>query len=276
LTFPERRGLATGIATSGSSAGQFIFIPIVAAILAAASWRSAFWLNAALAAAILVVLWFVLEKKKKAPKTAVGGASLMDDVRYLFSKPVFYLLFFSFFICGITSLGIVETHFMPYATLCGFPPLPTATAYGLLSAFNLVGMIVAGWLADRVNRIALLASIYFIRGLTFFLLVGSGASYEVLIAFAILFGLVDYATVPVTVSLAASHLGTRVLGLAMGFITCGHQLGSALGAFTGGVLFDRTTNYSAMWLMGVFTALVASALALMIFRTRAVPVAAPA
>ena len=268
LTFTERRGLATGIATSGSSAGQFIFIPIVAAILAASSWRNAFWLNAALAAGILVILYFLLERKKKEPKAVVVGApTMMDDVRYLFSKPAFYLLFFSFFICGITSLGIVETHFMPYAPLCGFPPVPTATAYGLLSAFNLVGMIVAGWLSDRVNRVSLLASIYFIRGLSFFLLVGTGASYEVLIAFAMLFGLVDYATVPVTVSLAASHLGARVLGLAMGLITCGHQLGSATGAFVGGFLFDTAANYSTMWLAGVWTAMGAAGLALLIFRT---------
>jgi MFS family permease len=275
LAFTDRRGLATGIATSGSSAGQLVFIPVIAAVLAATTWRNAFWLSAALAAVILVVLYFLLERKKREPKAVLGGATLMDDVRYLFSKPVFYLLFFSFFMCGVTSLGIVETHFMPYATLCGFPPVPIATAYGLLSAFNLVGMIAAGWLADRVNRVALLAAIYFIRGLTFFLLVGSGANYEVLIAFAVLFGLVDYATVPITVSLAASHLGTRVLGLAMGLISCGHQLGSAAGAIAGGVLFDATTNYSAMWLMGVWTAMLAAALALLIFRTAPAP-AAPA
>ena len=129
-------------------------------------------------------------------------------------------------------------------------------------------MIIAGWLTDRVNRVLLLASIYFIRALTFFLLVGTGAPYEMLIAFAVLFGLVDYATVPVTVSLAASHLGTRVLGLAMGLITCGHQLGSATGAIVGGLLFDANANYSAMWLAGVWSALGAAVLALLIFRTR--------
>lgn len=277
LSFTERRGLATGIATSGSSAGQFVFIPLVAAILAAASWRNAFWLNAALAGLILVALYFLLERKKRESRSLIAGVpTIMEDISYLFSKPVFYLLFFSFFICGITSLGIVETHFMPYAALCGFPPLPTATAYGLLSAFNLVGMIGAGWLADRVNRVALLASIYFVRGLSFLLLAGAGVNYEVLITFAVIFGLVDYATVPVTVSLAASHLGTRVLGLAMGLITCGHQLGSATGAFVGGVLFDATAGYSVMWLTGVWTAMGAAVLALLIFRTRPMIVAAAA
>jgi MFS family permease len=279
LAFTERRGFATGIATAGSSAGQFVFIPIVATILAAASWRNAFWLNAALAAGILVILFFLLENKKKETTAVRRETTLGQDLRYLLSKPVFYLLFFSFFICGITSLGIVETHFMPYAALCGFPPVPSATAYGLLSAFNLVGMIAAGFLADKVNRIVLLAAIYFIRGLTFLLLVGTGASYEVLIGFAVVFGLVDYATVPITVSLAASHLGTRVLGLAMGLITCGHQLGSATGALMGGLLFDSTSNYSLMWLMGVWTAMGAAALSLLIFRTSPVaakPIAAPA
>lgn len=269
LAFTERRGFATGIATSGSSAGQFIFIPILAALLAVANWRMSFWLSAALAAVILVVLYLFLERKKKEPAAAAGTpTTLRDDIAYLFSKPVFYLLFFSFFICGTTSLGIVETHFMPYAALCGFPPVPSATAYGLLSAFNLVGMIVSGWLTDRVNRVVLLASIYFIRGLSFLLLIGSGASFETLIAFAVIFGLVDYATVPPTVSLVASHLGRRVLGLAMGLISCGHQLGAAVGAITGGLFFDATTNYSGMWLMGVWTALGAAAIALTIAQTR--------
>lgn len=269
LAFTENRGLATGIATSGSSAGQFLFIPLFAILLAATSWRISF---AAAALASLVLFGIVALALKPGRRKVTGEgtarpASFVTDLRYLISRPVFYLLFLSYFICGMTSTGIVESQFMPYAAFCGFPPLPTATAYGLLSLLNLGGMVLSGWLTDRVNRVALLASIYFIRGLSFLLLLNVGPSYETLIVFAVIFGLVDYSTVPVTVSLCASHLGTRVLGFAVGLISGGHALGAALGAMLGGVIFAQTGTYGAMWLMGAWTALAASALVLTIYRT---------
>src|SRR3546814_5863423 len=78
-------------------------------------------------------------------------------------SPAFHAIFWSYTICGFTTSGVIETHLMPYAALCGFPPVPSATAYGLLSGVNLIGMIVAGWLSDRVHRPRLLAAIYLIR-----------------------------------------------------------------------------------------------------------------
>ncbi|MCP4206758.1 MAG: MFS transporter, partial [Shimia sp.] len=95
----------------------------------------------------------------------------------------------------------------------------------------------AGWLTDRMNRPLLLGMIYLLRGLTFVLLINIGADYATLIVFAVLFGAVDYSTVPVTASLVASHIGLRVMGLTMGLISAGHSVGAALGAFLGGYLF---------------------------------------
>ena len=161
-------------------------------------------------------------------------AGILDDARHVLKQPAFHILFWSFLICGFTTTGVIETHLLPFASFCGFPPIPSATAYGLLSAINLVGMIVAGWLTDRMNRFVLLASIYLLRALTFVLL-GSipGTGIETLFVFAALFGAVDYATVPVTASLVASHVGLRTMGLAMGMISAGHSIGGALGAFSG-------------------------------------------
>ena len=98
---------------------------------------------------------------------------------------------------------MIETHFLPYASFRGFGPIPSATAYGLLSAINLLGMILVGWLTDRVNRPLLLGGIYLIRGLTFILLAYVGTDLQSLFIFAMLFGLVDYSTSPVTASLIA-------------------------------------------------------------------------
>ena len=129
----------------------------------------------------------------------------------------------------------------------------------------MVGMVAAGWLTDRMNRVVLLGSIYLARGLTFVILMNVGADYGTLMAFAVLFGVVDYATVPVTASLVASHLGLRVMGLAMGLISAGHSIGAAAGAFLGGYLFDLTRQYEWVWLSSI--ALAAGA-GLMVFMLR--------
>jgi MFS family permease len=111
----------------------------------------------------------------------------------------------------------------------------------------MAGMAFAGYLSDRINRPLLLGSIYILRGASFYLLLHVAPDIRLLYLFAALFGAVDYSTVPVTVGLAASHLGTRRLGLALGFISSGHALGAAFGALAGGLLFDAVGNYSWLW-----------------------------
>jgi MFS family permease len=185
--------------------------------------------------------------KARTAEAGRSSAGLGADLLLILRNPTFHLLFWSYFICGYTTSGVIETHFLPYASLCGFGPVPSATAYGLLSAINLVGMILAGWLTDRMNRPLLLAAIYVIRGLTFIVLVNVGADFETLLLFSVVFGLVDYSTVPVTASLVASHIGLRVMGLAFGLISAGHQVGGALGAYLGGYLFDLYAQYAWIW-----------------------------
>ena len=178
-------------------------------------------------------------KEKPADAQKTNLYEVKHDLAKLAVSPAFYLLFFSYLICGYTTSGVIETHLLPYASFCGFAPLPSATAYGVLSAVNLIGMIGVGWLTDRMNRPLLLGIIYLIRGLTFWLLLNVGTSYETLILFAVVFGVVDYSTVPVTTSLVASHLGLRIVGLVMGLLTAGHQLGAAAGAALGGYFFEN-------------------------------------
>jgi MFS family permease len=265
--FDRDRGLATGIATSGATGGQFLIVPIIAVVLTALSWR---WSFLAIGIACLVLipfLWWTLAAKEESAAGPTGGTSsspLSADVLSIVAKPAFHILFWSFLLCGYTTAGVIETHFLPYASFCGFGPVPSATAYGALSAVNMLGMIAAGWLTDRMNRVVLLGSIYLARGLTFVILMNVGADYETLMVFAILFGAVDYATVPVTASLVASHLGLRVMGLAMGMISAGHSIGAAAGAFLGGYLFDLTTRYEWVWLSSLALAVGAGLLVFML------------
>ena len=263
--YPGHVGFASGIATSGSTAGQFLIVPLVAVLLTSFSWRWGF-AGIAVATALLVPLvWFVPEDGQNDEKDS-GSSGLKispgyrSDIGKLVTSPVFHLLFWSYMICGYTTSGVIETHLLPYASYCGFTPVPSATAYGLLSAVNFVGMIAVGWLTDRMNRPLLLGFIYIIRGLTFWMLLNVGANYETLLLFAIIFGAVDYSTVPVTTSLVASHLGLRVVGLVMGLLTAGHQIGAAIGASLGGYFFARNATYDLVWMSSLALAIIAGTL----------------
>lgn len=251
----SNKGLAIGIATSGSTAGQFLLVPLIASVLVFAGWRWSFAAVSVACVVLVVILWRLLPSQKSIDSVSTletrARPPLAADVRYVLGKPAFHILFWSFFICGYTTTGVIETHFLPFADHHGFGPIPSATAYGVLSAVNMVGMILAGWLADRMNRPLLLGSIYLLRGLTFLLLINVGADYTTLILFAVFFGVVDYSTVPVTASLVESHIGLHVMGLTMGLISAGHAIGAALGAMFGGYLFELHAKYDWVWLSSI-------------------------
>tara|TARA_B100000809_G_scaffold238609_1_gene259538 strand:- start:4777 stop:6009 length:1233 start_codon:yes stop_codon:yes gene_type:complete len=266
--YPENVGFASGIATSGSSAGQFLIVPLIALIFASFSWRWGFAGIAVGIACLIPLVWWVPSDK---PAKQVSKASTINDatdlkfsLKKLFSTPVFHLLFWSYLICGYTTTGVIETHLMPFASFCGFEPIPSAAAYGLLSAVNLVGMISIGWLTDKMNRPLLLGCIYIIRGFTFWILLNVGTSYETLLLFAVIFGVVDYSTVPVTASLVASHIGLKVMGLTMGLLSAGHSIGAAIAASLGGYFFDRDATYDLIWVSSIALATIAGVLAFLI------------
>lgn len=271
-SFATGQGLATGIATSGSTGGQFLIVPLIAVLLSTVGWRWSFGALSVASLALIPCIRMALQDRVRAAGSDSGDQSMLQDIRTILRRPAFHALFWSFLICGFTSSGAIETHLLPFAAYCGFPPVQSAAAYGLLSLVNLGGMIGAGWLTDRVNRPVLLASIYFLRAMTYIILVYlPGTSIEVLFLFAVLFGVVDYSTVPVTASLAASHIGIRVMGQAMGLISAGHALGSALAAYLGGMIVDNTGSYDMLWLGALWLLAGASLMALLVALMKPAP-----
>ena len=266
--FRENRGLATGIANSGATAGQFVTVPLLTIALTWFSWR---WSIIAVAVACLimaVVIWVSLRptaEEAAARAETISEEPLWDRLKFLLTNSTFHILFWSFFICGVTTTGAIETHFLPYAAFCGFAPIPASGVYGLTAALNFCGMFLSGYLTDRINRPLLLGTIYLMRSLSFIVLMNVGTSYEMLVLFAIIYGIFDYSTVPPTASLAASQLGLKIMGLAMGLISGGHALGGAVGAFLGGYLFDLFARYSEMWWVAFGMAILA---ALMVYTLR--------
>ena len=268
LVFERNRGLAVGVATAGSTAGQLLVIPLLALVLQGAGWRTAFGMLALAALVLAPVAWLLTRPGLRPRAAREAAAPLRERLGFLARHPVFHALFWSFTVCGFTTSGVIETHLLPYTVICGYPPLTGAEAYGLLSAFNMAGMVLAGWLTDRWHRPRLLATIYIMRGFALVLLLFVARDGALLAVFAVMFGVFDFSTVPVTASLVAAHLGLRIMGLAMGLIAAGHALGVAAGAFLGGWLFDRTLAYDTIWLVSIGLAGAAGLLVLTIAEPR--------
>ena len=278
-SFDVGQGRAIGIATSGSTAGLFVLMPLLGLLLASGGWRLGYQALAGACVLMALVAWWLLRNAGAA--TALRGPaegaqeSFVARVGYLLRRPTFHGLFWSYTLCGYTSTGVVETHLIPFAQFCGIPPAPSALAFGILMGVNAVGMVAAGFLTDRMNRTVLLASIYFFRSLTFLMLPLLIDQTAVLWIFAFLFGMFDYATVPPTASLAASHLGKARVGTAMGLLSGGHAIGAAIGAFAGGYIFDATGGYTWLWSSSFGLALAAAMIAgLVPARARAIPATA--
>ena len=270
--FDRGLGLATGIATSGSTAGQIALMPLLAVLIGLLGWRSSLLIAAAAVVTTAIAVTLLIGRREipaargKPDRRARRG--LLAVFRELARHRIFWLLAGGFAICGFTTAGVVKIHLIPYAVTCGFPLFEGAAAYGVLSAFSLVGMIAFGHLSDRFHRPALLALIYFMRALTFLILMQIAGSSPLLFAFAVLFGSFDYATFPIVASLVASHIGRHIMGFTMGLIFASHSLGAAAGSFLGGQLFELFARYDWVWIVSFSLALLAAFLSILIRENR--------
>ncbi len=268
--FDANIGLATSVATSGSTGGQLALMPLLGLMLLEIGWRLSYVALSIAMIVLMVMLLYILRNAPAKPRaaTSAGSQTLRATLPRLASDKTFWLLATGFFICGFTTVGVIKIHLIPYAVACGFPQLQSATAYGVLSLFSMIGMIAYGHFSDRLHRPMLLASIYFMRAMTFILLMHIAGNLPALYIFAVLFGIFDYATFPIVASLVATHLGRNIMGLSMGLIFAAHSLGGALGSFMGGYLFDLYARYDWVWIISVILAATAGFLSLMISETR--------
>ena len=282
--FVARRGLILGILGGAMSAGQMLVVPLSMILIGFYGWRASFlWLGVGvLVLAIPVIVAFVRDDPKDkgleayGANTAAGkafGAASGErrvSVAEAMGTPAFWLLAVTFFVCGYTSNGLVLTHLIPHAAEHGFSEIHAAQALGLMGAMNIVGTILSGWICDRFGRKGPLAFYYGVRGLSliFLLYVWNVPSLHI---FAAIFGLNYISTVPPTTTLTANIFGRLSVGALSGWIYFSHQVGSAIGAWAGGAIFDATGSYSWAFLSAAVMAFIAAALSLLI---KEVPVSA--
>ncbi len=269
--FFERRGLVTGILGGAASAGQLVFILLLAEVVDVWGWRQAVGLMAVIATVIVLPLSIVFLRSRPsdvglaAYGSRPGQMPLASDERLVPMKEAlrtadFWLIALSFGVCGFTTIGLVGTHFIPHATEHGFTEKQAAGILSIIGAFNVVGTIASGWLTDRYSPRKLLAVYYSLRGLSLIVLPAI-SGVPLMSAFAVVFGLDYIATVPPTVMLTANRFGRRSVGTIYGWVTFSHMVGGSVAAALAGYIHDAAGDYGYAMYMGGILALFAAAIA---------------
>ncbi len=271
-TPPEKRSFAMGIVTAGGSFGQFAFVPIAGFFLDSFGVATAMLCLAAIAST-MIGLAFGL----RPPQEGSGGQMMAQTLRAALSEATthrgYVLLTIGFFVCGF-QVVFIATHLPAYMQDFGIDQRYAAWALALVGLFNIVGSLTAGWLGGRVSKRNCLGAIYAARSLVmiaFILLPISGPSSLV---FGAVMGLLWLGTVPLTSGLIVVFFGTRYLSMLYGIVFFSHQVGSFLGAWMGGLLYDLQGSYDLMWWLTIASGFLATALHMMIKEVPAARMAA--
>jgi len=258
---PPRRSMALGLASAGGSVGQVALVPF-AQVLRESAGVSASLLGLAALMLLVAPLGMLLDRPAAqggAPSAQEPALSLKQAVLHACRHRGYCLLTLGFFTCGF-QLAFIATHLPGYLLLCHMPVGLGATALALIGLFNMAGSWACGWLGGQYRQQFVLGWLYLIRGAAiaaFFLLPKSTLS---VVLFAAVMGLTWLGTVPLTSGLVAKVFGTRHLGTLFGVCFLSHQVGSFLGAWLGGLVFDLTGSYTPVWAATALAGLVAALL----------------
>ena len=258
--FPaEKRVAALGIATAAGSFGQFALVPLTQALISALEWRNALFAMAGIAALIVPLAIPVSAKPPEVAATAGAPQSLREALREALGERGFHLLFWGFFVCGF-HLAMLTVHLPSFAADGGLKPEHGMTALALIGLFNVIGAYGSGLLGSRFSKKYLLSTIYFARGILILMLIFLPLTPTLLYVFAAGMGLLWLSTVPLTNGLVGQIFGMRFAPTLGAIVFFGHQIGSFVGVWLAGYLYDRTGAYTGVLAvsvaLGAFAALV--------------------
>ena len=256
LVPPERRTWAFGIGTAFGSFGQFLFLPATAEAIRWFGWQGAV-LAHALAVVLILPLALGVRGDREAAAAASGSSTLGGALREAVGDRSFHLLFWGFFTCGL-QVVFIGLHLPAYLADRGLPLSLGAQAIAIVGLFNVIGSLGAGWLGVRWSKKWLLAGIYVARSLVMIAFLAAPLSAWSVWLFSAAMGLLWLSTVPLTNGLVGQIYGVRHLGLLGGAVFFGHQIGSFLGAWLGGRIFDATGSYDAAWALMIAFGFVAA------------------
>jgi sugar phosphate permease len=280
--------------TASSATGQLVFLPLAAWLVDHVGWRYALVPTIiALAVVGLLVAVFMRDRPSDLGLAPFGEAPsakafvvppppaftwAFTVLRDASSSPTFWILAATFFICGLSTNGLIQSHFISLCADFGMPSVEAASTLAMMGIFDLAGTIGSGWLSDRYDSRALLCWYYGLRGLSLLFLPYSTFTLYGLSLFAVFYGLDWIATVPPTVRLAAQNFGRERSGVVFGWIFASHQIGAAVAAFGAGLTRSMLNTYLPAFFFAGSMCLVAAAIVWFIRRppVAVVPAAAPA
>ncbi|MDE0096937.1 MAG: MFS transporter [Gammaproteobacteria bacterium] len=253
---PEKRSMVLGLGTAAGSLGQFLFSPITQGFIGAFGWITALVLLASILM-VMVPLSFVLPND---PNQSVGETveqTMGEALREAGGHLGYILLTAGFFVCGF-HLAFITVHFPAYIQDLGMDPVIGAWAIGVIGLMNIVGSVLSGIAGQRFSKKMALSLIYFLRSVAILALLVLPKTPLVILTFAGAIGLLWLSTVPLTTGIVAQVFGVRYMSMLFGIVFLSHQLGSFLGVWLGGRIYDQTGSYDGIWYAGIILGLAAA------------------
>jgi MFS family permease len=261
--FVAKRGLVTGILTAAAATGQLIFLPGLSHLALTYGWKSVSITVASFALLVIPFIYLFLRERpsdlgllpygaaadwQEPVKSELSAFALaIDTLKQSSKRKDFWYLFGSFFVCGLSTSGLIGTHFIPAAHDHGMPTTLAASLLAMIGVFDVIGTVFSGWLTDRYDPRKLLFFYFGLRGLSLFLLPSilfSTIEASTLV-FVIFYGLDWVATVPPTIMLCRAVLGPQRASVVYGWVFVGHQIGGSIAAFGAAVLRVKLGDYAA-------------------------------
>jgi MFS family permease len=246
---PEKRSMALGTAGALGSFGMFVMLPAEQTLISSFGWLQALLILAA-AAVIMAPLSAALAERRDDLAGQTQQQSIREAIVEAFGQKSFNLLTLGFFVCGF-QVVFISVHFPTYLLDRGLPIETGVTALALIGFFNVISSYAAGWLGSRWSKKYLLSILYFSRSVVIALFLMAPLTPLSVYLFAAAIGLLWLGTVPLTNGIVAQVFGVRYLAMLGGFVFFSHQIGSFLGAWLGGYLFDSTGSYQTVWLISI-------------------------
>ncbi|NKE65215.1 MFS transporter [Ramlibacter sp. RBP-2] len=256
---PARRSWAMGAAAAAGSFGQFVMLPVEGFLIGAVGWQQSLLLLGGLVLLIAPIAFGLREPGFQGGHAPQREQSILHAVREAFRNPSFQLLTAGFFVCGF-QVVFIGVHMPSYLRDHGLPPHVASYALALVGLFNVFGTYIAGSLGQKLAKRKILAFIYLARSVAIALFLWAPLTPLSVYLFSAVIGLLWLSTVPPTNAIVAQIFGVAHFSMLGGFVFFSHQIGSFLGVWLGGLLYDRTGSYDIVWYiaiaLGVFAALV--------------------
>ena len=252
----DKRSLVLGLGTAAGSFGQVLFSPISQGFIAAYGWNTTLLILAA-TTLVMIPLALLMPGHPSASSGAQNEQSLYEALGEAFTHRGFVLLSSGFFVCGF-HVAFITVHFPAYARDLGLDPAVGAYSIALIGLMNIFGSFMSGIVGQRWSKKFSLSFIYFARAICIFMLLSAPKTEFNLYLFAAAMGILWLSTVPLTTGIVAQVFGVRYMATLFGIVFFSHQVGSFLGVWLGGRLYDQTGSYDTMWWAGIVAGIVAA------------------